>query len=379
VSNQTTPVAKSHDVLRVELGARSYDILVGSNLLADTASHIAPFVRKAGVVIISDATVADRHLPTVLASLNAAGIAHREVIVPAGEKSKSFAVFEDVAEQILAMGIERSTLIIALGGGVVGDLAGYVAASLLRGLDFVQIPTTLLSQVDSSVGGKTGINSRSGKNLVGAFHQPRLVLADTAVLDTLPRREMLAGYAEVVKYGLIDDPDFFDWLESNAEAVLNNDGPERRTAVMQSCAAKARIVSQDERESGKRALLNLGHTFGHALEAETGYGAKLLHGEAVAIGMVIAHDVCGAMGMAPAGEKDRIVSHLKSVGLPVCASEVPGMHWDIDRLISHMSRDKKVSDGEITFVMTRGIGKAFTSKAMDIQKMRAAITRSCHA
>lgn len=379
MSNQTPSAAKSHDVLRVELGARSYDILVGSNLLADTAGHIAPFVKKAGVVIISDATVADRHLPTVLTSLNAAGIAHREVIVPAGEKSKSFAVFEDVVEQILAMGIERSTLIIALGGGVVGDLAGYVAASLLRGLDFVQIPTTLLSQVDSSVGGKTGINSKSGKNLVGAFHQPRLVLADTAVLDTLPRREMLAGYAEVVKYGLIDDPEFFDWLESNAEAVLNNDGPERRVAVMRSCAAKARIVSQDERESGKRALLNLGHTFGHALEAETGYGAKLLHGEAVAMGMVIAHDVCGAMGMAPAGEKDRIVGHLKSVGLPVRASEVPGMHWDIDRLISHMSRDKKVSDGEITFVMTRGIGKAFTSKAMDIQKMRAAITRSCHA
>ncbi len=379
MSNQTTPVAKSHDVLRVELGARSYDILVGSDLLADTAGHIASFVKKAGVVVISDKTVAERHLPTVLASLDRADIAHREVVVPAGEKSKSFAVFEDVVEQILAMGIERSTLIIALGGGVVGDLAGYVAASLLRGLDFVQIPTTLLSQVDSSVGGKTGINSKSGKNLVGAFHQPRLVLADTAVLDTLPRREMRAGYAEVVKYGLIDDPEFFDWLESNAEAVLNNDGPERRVAVMRSCAAKARIVSQDERESGKRALLNLGHTFGHALEAETGYGTKLLHGEAVAMGMVIAHDVCGAMGMAPAGEKDRIVSHLKSVGLPVYASEVPGMHWDIDRLINHMSRDKKVSDGEITFVMTRGIGKAFKSKAMDIQKMRAAITRSCHA
>ncbi|WP_417815757.1 3-dehydroquinate synthase [Thalassospira alkalitolerans] len=379
MTNQALSSPTNHDILRVELGPRSYDILVGSNLLADTASHIATFVRKAGVIVISDATVADKHLPTVLASLDSAGIAHRQVIVPAGEKSKSFAVFEDVIEQILAMGIERSTLIIALGGGVVGDLAGYVAASLLRGLDFVQIPTTLLSQVDSSVGGKTGINSKSGKNLVGAFHQPRLVLADTAVLDTLPRREMQAGYAEVVKYGLIDDPEFFDWLEKNAEAILNNDGPERRAAVMRSCAAKARIVSQDERESGKRALLNLGHTFGHALEAETGYGAKLLHGEAVAMGMVIAHDVCGAMGMAPGGEKDRIVNHLKSVGLPVVASEVPGMHWDIDRLIGHMSRDKKVRDGEITFVMTRGIGKAFTSKAMDVDKMRAAITRSCRA
>ena len=379
MTNQALSSMTNYDTLRVDLGPRSYDILVGSNLLANTASHIAPFVRKAGVIVISDATVAGKHLPTVLASLDSAGIAHRQVIVPAGEKSKSFAVFEDVIEQILAMGIERLTLIIALGGGVVGDLAGYVAASLLRGLDFVQIPTTLLSQVDSSVGGKTGINSKSGKNLVGAFHQPRLVLADTAVLDTLPRREMHAGYAEVVKYGLIDDPEFFDWLEKNAEAILNNDGPERRAAVMRSCAAKARIVSQDERESGKRALLNLGHTFGHALEAETGYGAKLLHGEAVAMGMVIAHDVCGAMGMAPGGEKDRIVNHLKSVGLPVVASEVPGMHWDIDRLIGHMSRDKKVRDGEITFVMTRGIGKAFTSKAMDVDKMRAAITRSCRA
>ena len=367
----------NHDTLRVELGARSYDILVGSNLLADTAKYIAPFVRKAGVVVISDAVVADKHLPTVLASLDDASIAHREVVVPSGEKSKSFATFADVVEQILAMGIERSTVIIALGGGVVGDLAGYVAASLLRGLDFVQIPTTLLSQVDSSVGGKTGINSKSGKNLVGAFHQPRLVLADTAVLDTLSAREMRSGYAEVAKYGLIDDPDFFAWLEENGQAVIDTDGPERRQAVIKSCAAKARIVSEDEREGGKRALLNLGHTFGHAFEAETGYGQKLLHGEAVAMGMVIAHDVCGAMGMAPAGEKDRIVAHLKSVGLPVCASEVSGMHWDIDKVISHMSRDKKVRDGEITFVMTRGIGKAFTSKAMDVDKMRAAITRSC--
>ncbi|MCC9624530.1 3-dehydroquinate synthase [Thalassospira sp. MA62] len=367
----------NHDTLRVELGARSYDILVGSNILADAASYIAPFVKKAGVVVICDAAITDNHLKTVVASLDGANISHREVIVPSGEQSKSFAMFENVVEQILAMGIERSTLIVALGGGVVGDLAGYVAASLLRGLDFVQIPTTLLSQVDSSVGGKTGINSKSGKNLVGAFHQPRLVLADTAVLGTLPARELRSGYAEVVKYGLIDDPEFFAWLEEKGQAVLEFDGPERREAVIKSCTAKARIVSQDEREGGKRALLNLGHTFGHALEAETGYGDKLLHGEAVGIGMVIAHDVCAAMGLAPAGEKDRIVSHLASVGLPIAASDIRGMHWDVDRLIAHMARDKKVRDGEITFVMTRGIGKAFTSKAMDVAKMRAAITRSC--
>jgi 3-dehydroquinate synthase len=365
------------ETLRVDLGARSYDIVVGSNLLTSTADYIAPFVHAAGVVIISDETVAGLHLPTVVKSLDGAGISHREVVVPAGEGSKSFACFQDVVERILAMGIERSTLIIALGGGVVGDLAGFVAASLLRGLDFVQIPTSLLAQVDSSVGGKTGINSKSGKNLVGAFHQPRLVLADTSVLDTLPRRELLSGYAEVVKYGLIDDPEFFTWLEANAAAVLDNDGAERRKAILTSCAAKARIVSQDERESGKRALLNLGHTFGHALEAETGYGSRLLHGEAVAMGMVIAHDVCAAMGMAPASDTDRIVAHFKSVGVPVRAAEVKGMHWDIDTLISHMSRDKKVRDGKITFVMTRGIGKAFTSREMDVDKMRAAITRSC--
>ncbi|MFH1805118.1 MAG: 3-dehydroquinate synthase [Pseudomonadota bacterium] len=367
------------ETLRVELGPRSYDIVVGSNILADAAGFIAPFVKPAGVVIITDAAVAALHLGTVAASLDGAGIVHRTVAVPSGETSKSMAQFEDILENILAAGIERSTLIVALGGGVVGDLAGFVAAVALRGLDFVQIPTTLLSQVDSSVGGKTGINSKSGKNLIGAFHQPRLVLADSAVLDTLPRRELLAGYAEVAKYGLIDDPDFFDWLEIHATQILDHDSPERREAIVRSCAAKARIVSQDERESGKRALLNLGHTFGHAFEAECGYGGRLLHGEAVAIGMVIAHDVCAAMGMAPAGDKDRIVRHLQAVGLPVMAKEISGMHWDIDRLIGHMAHDKKVQDGQLVFVMTRGIGKAFTSRAMDVGKMRAALMRSCHA
>ncbi|WP_085580274.1 3-dehydroquinate synthase [Thalassospira mesophila] len=369
----------SAETLRVDLGSRSYDIVIGSGLLPDTGTYIAPFVKPAGVVIITDENVARLHLPTVEASLDQAGIARHTVIVPAGEASKSFACFENVVEQVLARGIERSTLIIALGGGVIGDLAGYVAASLLRGLDFVQIPTTLLSQVDSSVGGKTGINSKSGKNLVGAFHQPRLVLADTAVLDTLPKREIVAGYGEVAKYGLIDDADFFDWLEINAPAVIATDGDARRQAVLRSCAAKARIVSQDERETGKRALLNLGHTFGHSFEAELAYDGRLLHGEAVAIGMIIAHDVCAAMGMASAQETARIISHFNAVGLPVKASQIAGVHWDVDRLISHMARDKKVRDGQITFVMTRGIGKAFTSREMDVAKMRAAITRSCQA
>jgi 3-dehydroquinate synthase len=369
----------SAETLRVDLGARSYDIVIGSGLLPETGTYVAPFAKSAGVVVITDATVAKLHLPIVVASLDRAGIRHHSVVVPAGEASKSFACFEDVVEQILARGIERSTLIIALGGGVIGDLAGYVAASLLRGLDFVQIPTTLLSQVDSSVGGKTGINSKSGKNLVGAFHQPRLVLADTAVLDTLPEREILAGYAEIAKYGLIDDPEFFDWLEINAPAVIAKDGDERKQAVLRSCAAKARIVSQDERENGKRALLNLGHTFGHSFEAELGYDGRLLHGEAVAMGMVIAHDVCAAMGMAPAQETARIIKHLVAVGLPVRASQIAGVHWDVDRLISHMSHDKKVRDGQITFVMTRGIGKAFTSREMDVGKMRSAISRSCQS
>ncbi|MEO0036446.1 MAG: hypothetical protein RLZZ501_2469, partial [Pseudomonadota bacterium] len=293
-------------------------------------------------------------------SLFAAGIQPLHTVMPAGEPTKDFPHLEALLDAMLAARAERGTMVVALGGGVVGDLTGFAAAILLRGVDFVQIPTTLLAQVDSSVGGKTGINTRHGKNLVGAFHQPRLVLADTDLLDSLPRRQVLAGYAEVVKYGVIDDPEFFAWLEEHGPALVAGDAAARRHAVAVSCRAKARIVAADERESGQRALLNLGHTFGHALEAETGFSDALLHGEAVAIGMVLALRLSARLGLAPAADAERLARHLDAVGLP---SALPaGRAWDPERLLEHMSGDKKVKDGAITFVLAPGIGHSFLSR-----------------
>jgi 3-dehydroquinate synthase len=262
-------------------------------------------------------------------------------------------------------------VVIALGGGVVGDLAGFAAAIALRGLDFIQIPTTLLAQVDSSVGGKTGINSRRGKNLIGAFHQPMLVLADVAALDTLPRREVLAGYAEVVKYGLIDDPAFFEWLEQNGSALVDGDEGLRSQAVRTSCAAKAAIVGRDERETGDRALLNLGHTFGHALEAAAGYGKTLLHGEAVAIGMVMAFDLSVRLGLCPEADALRVRKHLSSVGLPTDLHALRGPAWRAPELLGHMGKDKKVRDGRITFILVRGIGQAFVARDIQLGEVEA--------
>jgi 3-dehydroquinate synthase len=355
------------------LGDRSYDILVGRGLLAGAGEAMAPVLRQKRVFIVTDDTVAGLHLDTLTTALDTAGIRHDTHVVPAGEASKCYAGLERVLNAMLEARCERNTTVVALGGGVVGDLAGFAAASLLRGVDFVQVPTTLLSQVDSSVGGKTGINTPFGKNLLGAFHQPRLVLIDTATLATLPTRELLAGYAEVVKYGLIDDPAFFDRLERDGAALVGGDEGLRRDAILTSCAAKARVVAEDERETGRRALLNLGHTFGHALEAECGYGGALLHGEAVSIGMVMAFDLSARLDLCPAADAARVRDHLAAVGLPVTPPRLNGQPLDTDRLIAHMASDKKVAEGKVTFVLARGIGQAFLSNDVAPEALRAVV------
>ncbi len=360
--------------LTVALGDRSYPIHIGQGLLARAGALIAPVLKRPRVFVITDDNVAPLHLGPLLASLDDAGIGHAHAVLPAGEATKDFGHLEELLDTMLAAKVERSTTLIALGGGVIGDLAGFAAAILLRGVDFVQIPTTLLSQVDSSVGGKTGINTRRGKNLVGAFYQPRMVLADMDVLDTLPRRELLAGYAEVVKYGVIDDPAFFGWLEDKGPALLDGDMDARIDAVATCCAAKARVVAEDEREGGRRALLNLGHTFGHALEAEAGYGGALLHGEGVAAGMVMALDLSCRLGVCPTADLDRLRRHLTAVGLPTGLDDIPGARtWTADRLLAHMGQDKKVEDGRITFVLAKGIGGAYLSRDADSALVQAAL------
>lgn len=367
--------------VRVDLGVRSYDILIGPGLIARAGRHIADRLPGRPLLVLTDATVAGHHLRPLLDGLAAAGAAVAEpLIVPAGEASKEMGRLAEVMDGLLDRGIERRSVLVALGGGVVGDLGGFAAAIALRGIDFVQVPTTLLAQVDSSVGGKTGVNSRHGKNLIGAFHQPRLVLADTAALDTLPRRELLAGYAEVVKYGLIDRPDFFDWLEAHGPAVVAGDAAARAHAIRVSCEAKAAIVAADETESGLRELLNLGHSFGHALEAEAGYGSALLHGEAVAIGMVMAFDLSVRMGLCPAADARRLRDHLAAAGLPVTAAPLraalPGGDWSPARLLAHMAKDKKVRDGRLTFILARGIGRAFRCRDVAEADVAAVLAES---
>lgn len=358
------------ETLRVELGDRGYDILVGADLVARAGERMKPVLTRPRVVVVTDETVARLHLPALIASLDAAGIAHGKIVLPAGEATKDFAHLERLVEELLAQRVERSTMLVALGGGVIGDIAGFAASVALRGLDFVQIPTTLLAQVDSAVGGKTAINTRHGKNLVGAFHQPRLVLADTGALATLPRRELLAGYAEVVKYGLIDDAAFFAWLEENGAALIAGDAARLRKAVAASCAAKARIVALDERETGPRALLNLGHTFGHALEAEAGYGGSVLHGEAVAAGMVMAFDLSVRLGLCPPEDAARMRRHLRAVGLPTGVEILGAGGRSAERLIGHMRQDKKVKDGRVTFILARGIGRAFIAHDVELDEVR---------
>ena len=360
--------------IRVELAGRSYDIAIGPGLIDQAGALSRPLLAAPKVTIVSDETVAPLYGARLAASFDKAGIKASTVTVPAGETSKEFGAFGRLMNELLDQRPDRRTTLVALGGGVVGDLTGFAASVLLRGVDFIQVPTTLLAQVDSSVGGKTGINTRHGKNLVGTFYQPRLVLADTDVLDTLPRRELLAGYAEVAKYGLIDDPAFFAWCEANGAAVLSGDAAKRTYAIEQSCLAKARIVAADERETTDlRALLNLGHTFGHALEAETGFGSDLLHGESVGTGMAMAFDLSARLGLCPATDAERVRRHLGAVGLPMRLRAIGGDNrrsWDATRLIEHMRGDKKAEGGRLTFVLARGIGKAFVSREVDEAALR---------
>jgi 3-dehydroquinate synthase len=370
----------THEVGRVHvaLGRRSYDILVGGGLIARAGSLIAPQLQERRALIVTDATVARLYLEELAHSLEAAGIRQEAVILPPGEATKDFRHLEELCGRMLEARIERGSMILALGGGVIGDLAGFAASILLRGIEFIQIPTTLLAQVDSSVGGKTGINTAQGKNLIGSFHQPRMVLADIDALESLPRRELLAGYAEVVKYGLINDPAFFSWLETHGADLIDGDPAARRHAVMTSCAAKAAVVAADEREADQRALLNLGHTFGHALEAECGYTDELLHGEAVAIGMVMAFELSAMLGLCPSEDPARVARHLASVGLPTSPAAI-GRGFDAGRLVHHMRQDKKVKDGRLTFVLTRGIGRAFLSRDVEPAQLEALLARALAA
>ncbi|MFN9927376.1 MAG: 3-dehydroquinate synthase [Phenylobacterium sp.] len=349
----------------VGLGARAYDVIVGPGLIEEAGERLAPFQSRGRTAVVSDETVWGLHGARLTAALGRAGIKALPVIVPPGEGSKSFEGLADVTDRLLALELDRGDIITAFGGGVVGDLAGFAAAIYKRGVDFVQIPTTLLAQVDSSVGGKTAIDTPRGKNLVGAFHQPRLVLADLDVLATLDAREMRAGYAEVIKYGLLGDRVFFEWLEANGADVLAREPAALARAVARSVEMKAEIVAEDEREQGRRALLNLGHTFGHALESETGYGAALLHGEAVGAGMALAFRFSARLGDCSGQDAERAVRAIAASGLPTRLDEVPGHPFDAERLVAHMAQDKKAEGGRLTFILTRGIGDAFTAKGVD--------------
>ncbi len=371
--------ASPHPRFTVELAERSYDIVVGEGLLADAGRLIGAVLRRPRTVIIADERVAALYLETLSGALEAAGIEQQSILVPAGEATKSFAELERLLDRLLELQVERNDTLVALGGGVLGDLAGLAAGLLRRGTDIVQVPTSLLAQVDSSVGGKTAINSRRGKNLIGVFHQPRLVLADVGVLASLPPRELRAGYAEILKYGLLGDADFFNWLEANHADVLGGDGAAQAHAVLTCCRAKARFVAADEREGGERALLNLGHTFGHALEAEVGYGDALLHGEAVAIGMVMAFRLAADLGLCPGQDVERMRRHLALAGLATNPREAGLGGLTAASLLAHMRQDKKVRDGRPTFVLARGIGEAFLCREVEEEQVRAMLERELAA
>ena len=358
------------ETVSVSLAERSYLIHVGSGMLRRAGTLLKPMARGP-VPVVTDTNVAKIHLATFLLSAEESGLDARPIVLDAGEGTKSFAGLERLSSELLHTGVGRDGLVVALGGGVIGDLTGLAAGLLKRGVDFAQIPTTLLAQVDSSVGGKTAINTAAGKNLVGLFHQPRIVIADTDVLQTLPRRELLAGYAEVAKYGALGDRAFFEWLETNGPKALAGDSATMIHAVAHSCRMKAEIVERDERETGDRALLNLGHTFGHALEAATGYSDRLLHGEGVAIGMALALQLSVTLGLCDGQDADRFVRHLKAVGLPAAIADIPGSRPSPDVLLEHMAHDKKAKDGKMTFVLVKGIGKAFTTGGVPLSAVRA--------
>jgi shikimate kinase/3-dehydroquinate synthase len=357
--------------VEIALSASRYEVLIGHDLLDRAGALMAPLLPQPRCIVITDETVAGLHLDTLLTSLSTVGISHEAIIVPAGEPSKSLATWQNLVQQLLTLKVDRQTTVVALGGGVIGDLAGFIAATTLRGLPFIQIPTTLLAQVDSSVGGKTGINAPQGKNLIGAFHQPLLVIADTGVLDSLPPRERQAGYAEIVKAGLIADAGFYEWCEIHAASMLDGAQADLAEAIERAVRFKAHVVGDDERETKPndgRALLNLGHTFGHALEAETGYGQGLLHGEAVATGLVLATQLSALLGHCPQEDPSRVAAHLASVGLP---TRIAGLK--AENLLAHMKQDKKMRGGRLTFVLSRGIGKAFTSHDVPEAAVRATL------
>ena len=374
--NETTMESKAS--VKVELGERAYDIEIGTGFLAKAGDMIAAQLGKRKCAIVTDENVAALHLAKLQQSLDKAGLDHETIVLAPGEATKNFVPLASACEKLLQTQIERDDLIIAFGGGVIGDLAGFAASILRRGMRFVQIPTTLLSQVDSSVGGKTGINTPQGKNLIGTFHQPSLVIIDTDVLETLPERELKAGYAEVVKYGLIDDAAFFTWLEDNGERLLSGDLQARTHAIATSCRSKARIVAQDERESGVRALLNLGHTFGHALEAFANYDGSLLHGEGISIGMVMAYELSEQLGLCKKGATARVEQHFKTVGLPTRISDIStkdGPH--ADALLNAMAQDKKVKDGKLVFIMARDIGDSYIDNDIPIQALSDYLKSQC--
>lgn len=364
------PAGAAPRTVNVALGDRAYDVLIGAGLLAETGRLIAARIGKVKCAIVTDETVASRHLSALESSLKEAGLSAEAIVLPPGEATKSFSQLQPLCERILSLGIERGDVVLAFGGGVIGDLAGFAAGIVRRGVRFVQIPTSLLAQVDSSVGGKTGINTPQGKNLIGAFHQPSLVIADTNVLSTLAPRELRAGYAEVAKYGLLGDAPFFAWLERNAPAIFANGGPPLAHAIETSVKAKAAIVARDETETGERALLNLGHTFGHALEAWTGYSSRLLHGEGVAIGMCQAFRFSEKLGLCPRGRAAGVAAHLKSVGLPTLLRDIPGSSADADELLGLMGQDKKVRHGKLTFILVRDIGEAFIAPDVPSETVR---------
>ena len=357
----------------MNLAERSYDILIGPGLLFEAGALVSPFLRRPKVWVVTDETLGQLHLDTLKAGLERSGVSCQSMTLPAGEATKSWPYLTQTVEWLLEQKVERRDLVVAFGGGVIGDLVGFAAAILRRGVRFVQIPTSLLSQVDSSVGGKTGINSVHGKNLIGAFHQPDLVMADIDVLGTLTERDFLAGYGEVVKYGLLGDADFFNWLEINAAQMAAGNEALRIEAVRRSCQMKADIVGRDETEQGERALLNLGHTFCHALEAATGYSDRLFHGEGVAIGCALAFEVSSKAGLCSQEDPSRVRAHLKAMGMKTDLSDIEGSLPDADGLFDLMGQDKKVQDGEINFIMARGIGEAFVTSDIDPEIVKSVL------
>lgn len=358
------------EIVRVPLGDRAYDVRIGSGLMAAAGAHIAPFLRRPKVAVVTDANVGALHLEALRAGLAQAGIEMTSLTLPAGESTKSWPHFSHCVEWLLEEKVERNDVVVALGGGVIGDLVGFAAAVLRRGVRFVQIPTSLLAQVDSSVGGKTGINAPQGKNLIGAFHQPTLVLADIDVLDTLTPRDFLSGYGEVVKYGLLGDSAFFERLEKSGPDAAAGDKAARQAAVVRSVQMKADIVERDETEQGDRALLNLGHTFCHALEAATGYSDRLLHGEGVAIGCALAFELSQRLGLCSQEDPSRVRAHLKAMGMKTDLSDIPGDLPDADALVALMGQDKKVVDGKLRFILARGIGKSFVTEDVPADVLR---------